>query len=86
MLPSGDQTKIGERGITVSGGQKQRLNIARAIYFDADILLLDDPLSAVDPHVGRHLFDKAIRGLLKDKCRILVTHQLHIINKADRVV
>ena len=86
MLPNGDQTEIGERGITVSGGQKQRLNIARAIYFDADIVLLDDPLSAVDAHVGRHLFDKAICGLLKDKCRILVTHQLHVINKVDRVV
>ncbi|RPA94274.1 hypothetical protein L873DRAFT_1442024 [Choiromyces venosus 120613-1] len=86
MLPHGDQTEIGERGITVSGGQKQRLNIARAIYFDADIVLMDDPLSAVDAHVGRHLFDKAICGLLKDKCRILATHQLHVINKVDRVV
>ncbi|KAG0126624.1 P-loop containing nucleoside triphosphate hydrolase protein [Tuber indicum] len=86
MLPDGDQTEIGERGITISGGQKQRLNIARAIYFDADIVLMDDPLSAVDAHVGRHLFDKAICGLLKDKCRILATHQLHVINKVDRVV
>ena len=86
MLPSGDQTEIGERGITISGGQKQRLNIARAIYFDADIVLMDDPLSAVDAHVGRHLFDKAICGLLKDKCRILATHQLHVINRVDRVV
>jgi len=86
MLPSGDLTEIGERGITISGGQKQRLNIARAIYFDADIVLMDDPLSAVDAHVGRHLFDKAICGLLKDKCRILATHQLHVINRVDRVV
>ncbi|KAG0641595.1 P-loop containing nucleoside triphosphate hydrolase protein [Tuber brumale] len=87
MLPDGDQMEIGERGITISGGQKQRLNIARAIYFDADIILLmDDPLAAVDAHVGRHLFDKAICGLLKDKCRILATHQLHVINKADQVV
>ncbi|CUS12567.1 unnamed protein product [Tuber aestivum] len=86
MLPDGDQTEIGERGITISGGQKQRLNIGRAIYFDADILLMDDPLSAVDAHVGKHLFDKAICGLLKDKCRILATHQLHVINKVDRVV
>ncbi|PWW76320.1 P-loop containing nucleoside triphosphate hydrolase protein [Tuber magnatum] len=86
MLPDGDQTEIGERGITISGGQKQRLNIGRAIYFDADIVLMDDPLSAVDAHVGKHLFDKAICGLLKDKCRILATHQLHVINKVDRVV
>lgn len=86
MLPAGDATEIGERGITVSGGQKQRLNIARAIYFDADIVLLDDPLSAVDAHVGKHLFDKAICGLMSNKCRILATHQLHVINKVDRVV
>jgi ATP-binding cassette subfamily C (CFTR/MRP) protein 1 len=86
MLPAGDQTEIGERGITVSGGQKQRLNIARAIYFNADIVLLDDPLSAVDAHVGRHIMDSAICGLLKDKCRILATHQLHVIHRCDRIV
>lgn len=86
MLPNGDQTEIGERGITISGGQKQRLNIARAIYFDADIVLMDDPLSAVDAHVGRHIFDKAILGLLRDKCRILATHQLWVLNRCDRIV
>ncbi|KAI0120047.1 P-loop containing nucleoside triphosphate hydrolase protein [Nemania sp. FL0031] len=86
MLPDGDATEIGERGITVSGGQKQRLNIARAIYFDADIVLMDDPLSAVDAHVGRHIMDNAILGLLKDKCRILATHQLWVLNRCDRVV
>ncbi|KAF2474597.1 multidrug resistance-associated protein 5 [Lindgomyces ingoldianus] len=86
MLPNGDQTEIGERGITVSGGQKQRLNIARAIYFDADIVLMDDPLSAVDAHVGRHIMDNAICGLLKDKCRILATHQLHVLNRCDRII
>lgn len=86
MLPHGDQTEIGERGITVSGGQKQRLNIARAIYFDADIILMDDPLSAVDAHVGRHIMDNAICGLLKNKCRILATHQLHVLNRCDRII
>jgi ABC-type multidrug transport system fused ATPase/permease subunit len=86
MLPDGDRTEIGERGITVSGGQKQRLNIARAIYFDADIIIMDDPLSAVDAHVGRHIMDKAICGLLKDKCRILATHQLWVLNRCDRIV
>jgi ATP-binding cassette subfamily C (CFTR/MRP) protein 1 len=86
MLPNGDMTEIGERGITVSGGQKQRLNIARAIYFDADIILMDDPLSAVDAHVGRHIFDNAISGLLKDKCRILATHQLWVLNRCDRII
>jgi ABC-type multidrug transport system ATPase subunit len=86
MLPSGDQTEIGERGITVSGGQKQRLNIARAIYFDADLILMDDPLSAVDAHVGRHIFDNAIMGLLKGKARILATHQLWVLNRCDRII
>ena len=86
ILPGGDQTEIGERGITVSGGQKQRLNIARAIYFDADIILMDDPLSAVDAHVGRHIMDKAICGIMKNKCRILATHQLHVLNRCDRIV
>ncbi|CAI6341615.1 unnamed protein product [Periconia digitata] len=86
MLPNGDGTEIGERGITVSGGQKQRMNIARAIYFDADIVLMDDPLSAVDAHVGRHIMDNAICGLLKDKCRILATHQLHVLNRCDRII
>ena len=86
MLPNGDLTEIGERGITVSGGQKQRLNIARAIYFDADIILMDDPLSAVDAHVGRHIMDNAICGLLKDKCRILATHQLHVLHRCDRII
>jgi ATP-binding cassette subfamily C (CFTR/MRP) protein 1 len=86
VFPAGDRTEIGERGITVSGGQKQRLNIARAIYFDADIILMDDPLSAVDAHVGRHIMDKAICGLLRDKCRILATHQLHVLNRCDRII
>jgi ATP-binding cassette subfamily C (CFTR/MRP) protein 1 len=86
MLPNGDQTEIGERGITVSGGQKQRLNIARAIYFNADLILMDDPLSAVDAHVGRHIMDVAICGLLKGKARVLATHQLHVLHRCDRVV
>ncbi|KAI0019610.1 ATP-binding cassette transporter protein YOR1-like protein [Xylariomycetidae sp. FL0641] len=86
MLPDGDATEIGEKGITISGGQKQRLNIARAIYFDADIVLMDDPLSAVDAHVGRHIMDNAILGLLKDKCRILATHQLWVLNRCDRII
>ncbi|EON98628.1 putative multidrug resistance-associated protein 2 protein [Phaeoacremonium minimum UCRPA7] len=86
MLPNGDMTEIGERGITISGGQKQRLNIARAIYFNADMVLMDDPLSAVDAHVGRHIFDNAILGLLKGKCRILATHQLWVLNRCDRII
>lgn len=86
MLPGADLTEIGERGITVSGGQKQRLNIARAIYFDSDIILMDDPLSAVDAHVGRHIMDQAICGLLRNKCRVLATHQLWVLQRCDRVI
>ena len=85
MLPNGDATEIGERGITVSGGQKARINIARAAYNDADIVLLDDPLSAVDAHVGRQLLDECICGLMAGKTRILVTHQLHVLPRADRI-
>lgn len=86
MLPAGDATEIGERGITVSGGQKQRLNIARAIYFDAEIVIMDDPLSAVDAHVGKHIMDEAICGLLQGKARVLATHQLHVLHRVDRIV
>lgn len=86
MLPQGDKTEIGERGITVSGGQKQRINIARAIYFNADIVLMDDPLSAVDAHVGRQIMDQAICGLLANKCRVLATHQLHVLPRCDRII
>lgn len=86
-LPNGDMTEIGERGITLSGGQKQRVNIARAIYFSkADFILLDDPLSAVDAHVGHHIMDNAICGLLQGKARILATHQLNVIHRCDRIV
>ncbi|KAL0935122.1 multidrug resistance-associated protein 5 [Colletotrichum truncatum] len=86
MLPHGDETEIGERGITISGGQKQRINIARAIYFNSDIVLMDDPLSAVDAEVGRHVMDQAICGLLADKCRILATHSLHVLHRCDRII
>lgn len=60
MLTGGDMTEIGEKGINLSGGQKQRVSIARAVYAQADVYLLDDPLSAVDAHVGRHIFDHVI--------------------------
>ena len=86
LLPNGDETTVGEKGISLSGGQKARLNLARALYIDADIYLLDDPLSAVDTHVGRHLFDKAINGFLRDKIRILVTHQLQYLQEVDQIL
>lgn len=72
MLPAGDATEIGEKGVNLSGGQRHRVALARACYADADIYLLDDPLSAVDAHVGRHLFDRCVMGLLRSKSRILV--------------
>ena len=71
---NGWKTVIGERGINISGGQKARISLARAIYQDADIYLLDDPLSAVDPAVANGIFEKAILGALRSKCVILVTH------------
>lgn len=86
MLPYGDQTDIGEKGVTLSGGQKQRVNIARTLYYDADIVLLDDPLSAVDAHVGKHLFEHAICGALANKTRLLVTHALHFLPRCDYII
>ncbi|EGG24088.1 hypothetical protein DFA_06227 [Cavenderia fasciculata] len=86
MFPEGDQVEIGERGINLSGGQKQRISIARAVYSDADIYILDDPLSAVDAHVGKHLFQKVITGALKNKTVILVANQLNYIPFANEVL
>ncbi|KAF9200744.1 hypothetical protein BGZ49_009020, partial [Haplosporangium sp. Z 27] len=88
MLPAGDRTEIGEKGINLSGGQKQRVSLARAAYQDADIYLLDDPLSAVDAHVDQHLWRSLIgpAGLLKNKTRILVTHGIHHLDNVDQIV
>lgn len=88
ILPAGDLTEIGERGVNLSGGQKQRVSLARAAYSDVDIYLLDDPLSAVDAHVDRHLWRHLIGpdGLLKDKTRILATHGIHHLKNVDRVL
>ncbi|KAH6588650.1 hypothetical protein BASA50_010612 [Batrachochytrium salamandrivorans] len=86
MFQDGDRTQIGERGINLSGGQKQRINLARLVYFNSDIVLLDDPLSAVDAHVGRALFDNCICGALSGKTRILVTHQLHFLPRVDYII
>ena len=71
MLPGGDQIEIGEKGINLSGGQKQRINMARAVYSNSNLYLMDDPLSAVDSHVGKHIFEKVIgpNGLLSKKTR-----------------
>ncbi|KAL6299258.1 P-loop containing nucleoside triphosphate hydrolase protein [Sparassis latifolia] len=87
VLPDGDLTEIGEKGINLSGGQKQRVNIARALYYDADIVIFDDPLSAVDAHVGKALFADAILGALRDRGKtvILVTHALHFLSQCDYI-
>nr|QST14989.1 ABCC5 protein [Diaphanosoma celebensis] len=85
-LPAGDETEIGERGINLSGGQRQRVAMARALYANKDIYLLDDPLSAVDAHVGQHIFDHCIRSALRVKTVIFVTHQLQYLSRCDEVV
>lgn len=85
-LPNGDLEVVGDRGANLSGGQKARINLARAVYQDADIYLLDDPLSAVDAEVGKHLFEQCICHLLREKPRILVTHQLQYLKSADRIL
>mmetsp|Transcript_147214 Transcript_147214/g.257148 ORF Transcript_147214/g.257148 Transcript_147214/m.257148 type:complete len:1341 (-) Transcript_147214:757-4779(-) len=84
-LPSADFTEIGEKGINVSGGQKQRISIARGVYQDADVYLMDDILSAVDVHVGQHIFDNCVNGMLKKKTRVLVTNQLQYLGYADHI-
>lgn len=86
ILPTSDLTEIGERGITLSGGQKARVNLARAVYKNKSIYLFDDILSAVDSHVGKHIIDECLMGLLKNETRILATHQLSLIEKADRII
>ncbi|KAJ1437218.1 hypothetical protein B484DRAFT_416639 [Ochromonadaceae sp. CCMP2298] len=86
LLEAGDMTEIGERGINLSGGQKQRVSMARAVYDDADVYLLDDPLSALDTEVGSQLFSSCIRAGLGGKTRILVTHQLGVLRDVDRIV
>lgn len=84
-LPDGDQTEVGERGISLSGGQKARLTLARAVYARADIYLLDDVLSAVDSHVGRHIINKVLgpTGILNGKTRILATNAITVLREAD---
>ena len=96
VLPAGDATEIGEKGINLSGGQKTRVSLARAVYQNCDMwgrrggvthsYLLDDPLSAVDAHVGKHIFRECVRGLLKNKCVVLVTHALEYLPVCDRVI
>ncbi|NWX34149.1 MRP1 protein, partial [Notiomystis cincta] len=87
-FPAGQKSEIGEKGLNLSGGQKQRVNLARAVYQKASIYLLDDPLAAVDAHVGQHIFEHVLgpNGLLKDKTRVLVTHTINILPQVDTIV
>ena len=88
ILPGGDETEIGEKGINLSGGQKQRVSLARAVYSQSDLLLLDDPLSAVDAHVGKHIFQNVIgpEGILKKETRVLVTHGIGYLPQVDDII
>jgi ABC-type multidrug transport system fused ATPase/permease subunit len=88
VLPDGHMTEVGEKGVSLSGGQKARICLARAVYARADIYLLDDPLSAVDAHVGRHIFDNVLgpAGLLKSKARILCTNAVNMLPQASQIV
>lgn len=88
ILPDGDQTQVGEKGISLSGGQKARLSLARAVYARADVYLLDDPLSAVDEHVGRHIIDNVLgdTGLLSSKTKVLATNSINVLSHADSIM
>lgn len=86
ILPNGDLTEIGEKGINLSGGQKARISIARAVYADRDTILMDDPISALDANVRKKIFMNLILGYLKNKTRILVTHAIDFIHLADRII
>ncbi|NXK01990.1 MRP7 protein, partial [Herpetotheres cachinnans] len=86
ILPAGDQTEVGENGVTLSGGQKARIALARAVYQEKELYLLDDPLAAVDADIANHLMRKCILGVLKHKTRILCTHRTEFLEKADALL
>ena len=85
ILPAGDATEIGEKGINLSGGQKARISLARAVYSNRDIVLMDDPISALDANVRKCIFKEVFQGLLKDKTRVLVTHAIDFLHLSDRI-
>ena len=86
LMPAGDKTEIGEKGINLSGGQKARVSLARAVYKRPDLIIMDDPISALDTHTRKKVFDQVFQGLLKDRTRILVTHAAEFMHLADKVV
>jgi ABC-type bacteriocin/lantibiotic exporter with double-glycine peptidase domain len=86
ILPKGDQTEIGERGVNLSGGQKARISLARAVYADRDIILMDDPISALDSNTRKKIFKRGFKDMLNGKTRVLCTHAIDFLHLADRVV
>jgi len=86
ILPAGDVTEIGEKGINLSGGQKARISLARAVYADTDIIMMDDPISALDANVRKKIFSQVFQGMLKQKTRILVTHAIDFLHLTDRII
>ena len=86
LFANGDLTVIGKRGSTLSGGQRARLSLARALYSNADIIILDDILSAVDAHVGAFLFSMTIKRYLQGKTVLLITHSLYYVSHSDRIL
>ena len=86
ILPAGDSTEIGEKGIHLSGGQKARVSLARAVYSEAEIILMDDPISALDANAKKKIFKEVFQGLLKNKTRILVTHAVDFLHLVDHLI
>lgn len=86
ILPSGDQTEIGEKGINLSGGQKARIGLARAVYANKEMVLMDDPISALDANVKKKIFENVFSIELKDKTRVLVTHAIDFLHMVDTII
>ena len=86
LFPASDSTEVGEKGVNLSGGQKARVALARAVYQDKGLYLLDDPMAALDAHVARHVYKHCIMGLLREKTRVLITHHTSYLHEADHVV
>lgn len=86
ILPAGDQTEIGEKGINLSGGQKARVSLARAVYADREVVVMDDPISALDANVKKNIFKHVFTGKLKNKTRVLVTHAVDFLHLVDRII
>jgi len=85
-MKAGDLTEIGEKGINLSGGQKARVSLARAVYANRDIVLMDDPISALDPKTRRKVFKRVFQNMLKNKTRILATNAIDFVHLADKVI